>query len=161
MIVRPRSVGTFLMSRRPTSANPSARSVMRSMSERSRSPIASRFLIITATCLSPRTRGLRPLCSAPSSLDLSHIGDRHLVDLVQLLDPDVDPLLRGGGQVLAHVVGADRQLAVAAVNEDRELHLLGTAVVEQGVDRRPHRTAGEQDVVDEYHGAPIQVEVEV
>src|SRR5262245_51967913 len=107
MIVRPRSVGTFLMSRRPTSANPSARSVMRSMSERSRSAIASRFLIITTTCLSHRTRGLRPHCSAPSSLDLRQMGDRHLVDLVQLLDPYVDPLLRGGRQVLAHVVGAD------------------------------------------------------
>ena len=138
--MRPRRVGTFLMSRRPTSAKLSARSMIRSMSERSRSAIASRCFI-----------------AAPPPL----VAIVDLVDAVQLLDPHVDPLLARGRQVLADVVGADRQLAVAAVDEHGELHPLGAAVVEQRVDRRPHRAPGEQDVVDQHDGAPVEVEVEV
>ncbi len=76
--------------------------------------------------------------------------------LVQLLDPDVDPLAARGRQVLAHVVGADRQLAMAAVDEHRELHPLRAPVVEQRVDRRPHGAAREQDVVDEDDVRPLR-----
>ena len=61
--------------------------------------------------------------------------------------------LAGGRQVLADVVGADRQLAVAAVAEDGELDPPRAAVVEERVDRGPHRAAGEEDVVDEDDGA--------
>ena len=80
---------------------------------------------------------------------------------VRLLDAHVDPLVAGGRQVLADVVGADRQLAVAAVAEHRELHPLGAAVVEQRVDRGAHGAAGEEHVVDEDDGAPVEVEVDV
>ena len=52
-------------------------------------------------------------------------------------------------QVLADVVGPDRQLAVAAVDEDRELHARRPAVVEERVDRRADRAARVEDVVDE------------
>ena len=128
------------MSRRPTSANPSARSVIRSMSG--------------ALQVGDRQQ-------VPHLPRLHGGGDRHLVDLVQLLDPHVHPLLARGRQVLADIVGANRELAVATVDEHRELHPLGTPVVEQGVDRRPHGAAGEQDVVHEHHGAPVEVEVEV
>ena len=82
------------------------------------------------------------------------LGDRHLVDPVDLLEADVDPLLAGGRQVLADVVGADRQLAVAAVAEHGELDPLRAAVVEEGLDRGAHGAAGEEDVVDEDDGAP-------
>ena len=88
-------------------------------------------------------------------------GDRHLVDAVGLLEAHVDPLLARRRQVLAHVVGADRQLAVAAVAEHRELDPGRPAVVEEGVDRRAHRAAGEEDVVDQHDGAAGEVEVEV
>ena len=43
------------------------------------------------------------------------------------------------GQVLADVVGADRQLAVAAVDHHRELHGPGPAVVGERVERGPDR----------------------
>ena len=54
-----------------------------------------------------------------------------LVDAVDLLDADVDALAARGREVLADVVGADRQLAVAAVGEHRELHPLRAPVVEE------------------------------
>ena len=53
------------------------------------------------------------------------LDDGDLVDAVDLLDADVDALAARGGQVLADVVGPDRQLAVAAVGEHRELHAAG------------------------------------
>ncbi len=89
------------------------------------------------------------------------VGDRHFVGAVELLEPDVDPLLASGRQVLADVVGADRQLAVAAVAEHGELNPLRAPVVEEGVDRGAHRAAGEEDVVDEHDGAAGEVEVDV
>ena len=91
----------------------------------------------------------------------ARLGDRHLVDPVALLEADVDPLLARRRQVLADVVGADRQLAVAAVAEHRELDPARAAVVEERLDRGPHRAAGEEDVVDEDDGAVGEVEVDV
>ena len=49
---------------------------------------------------------------------------------------DLDALAARGGQVLADVVGADRQLAVAAVGDDGELDARRPPVVEEGLDRR-------------------------
>ena len=69
--------------------------------------------------------------------------------------------LARGRQVLADVVGADRQLAVAAVAEHGELDPLRAAVVEEGVDRGAHGAAGEEDVVDEDDRAAGEVEVDV
>ena len=89
------------------------------------------------------------------------LGDRHLVDAVDLLEADVDPLLARRRQVLADVVGADRQLAVAAVAEHRQLHPPRPAVVEERLDRGAHGAAGEEDVVDEDDGALGEVEVDV
>ena len=56
---------------------------------------------------------------------------------------------RAGRQVLAHVVGPDRQLAVAAVDQHGELHRPGPAVVVERVEGGPHGAAGEEHVVDE------------
>ena len=50
---------------------------------------------------------------------------------------------------------------MAAVGEHGELDAGRAAVVEQGVDAGAHRAAGEEDVVDEDDGAPVEVEVEV
>ena len=76
--------------------------------------------------------------------------DEHdLVDLVHLDELHLHALAACGGQVLADVVGADGQLAVAAVAEDGEPDGAGPAVVEQRLDRRADRAAGVEDVVDE------------
>ncbi len=66
-----------------------------------------------------------------------------------------------GRQVLADVVGADRQLAVAAVGEHGELHALGAAVGEQRLDRGAHGAPGEEHVVDDHDREPGDVEVDV
>ena len=85
----------------------------------------------------------------------------HLVDLVDLDELNLHALLARGRQVLADVVGADRQLAVAAVGEHGELDARGTAVFEQRVDRGADRAAGVEDVVDEDHRAALELEVEL
>ena len=77
------------------------------------------------------------------------------------VDAHVDVLGARGRQVLADVVRPDRQLAMAAVDEHRQLHARGPAVVEQRLDRRAHRAAGEQHVVDDHDRAPGDVEVDV
>jgi aminopeptidase len=65
------------------------------------------------------------------------------------------------GEVLADVVGADRQLAVAAVGEDGELDAGGTPVVEQRLDRGTDRSSRVEDVVDEDTRHPVEAEIEL
>ena len=65
------------------------------------------------------------------------------------VEADVDLLVDAGRHVLAHVVGADGQLPVAAVDHHGQLHGPGPAVVAEGVERGPHGPAREQDVVDQ------------
>ena len=55
------------------------------------------------------------------------------------LAADVNLLVEAGGQVLAHVVGADRKLAMTPVDHHGELHRPGPAVVIEGVEGGPHR----------------------
>ena len=81
------------------------------------------------------------------------LGDRDLVHAVELAHPHVDVLGGRGRQVLADVVGADRQLAVAAVDQHRQLHPLGAAVGEQRLDRGPHGAPGVEHVVDDHDRA--------
>ena len=66
-----------------------------------------------------------------------------------------------GRQVLADVVGPDRQLAVAAVGQHGQLHALGPPVVEQGVDRGPHRAPRVEHVVDQHDRGVLDREVDV
>ena len=93
--------------------------------------------------------------------DLRVLADGHLVHAVDLVDAHVHALVAGGRKVLAHVVGADGQLAVAAIGEHGELDALGPAVVEQRVDRGAHRAAGVEHVVHEHDGAALEREVDV
>ncbi|HKH87546.1 MAG TPA: hypothetical protein VKA05_01930, partial [Acidimicrobiales bacterium] len=61
--------------------------------------------------------------SAPSLVSMAELDrdDLHDVVPVDLLDADVHSLIVRGWEVLADVVGADRQLAVAPIDERREL----------------------------------------
>jgi hypothetical protein len=86
--------------------------------------------------------------------------EQDAVELVDLDELDLDALVAGGGEVLAEVVRADRELAVAAVGEHRQLDALGPAVVEKRVDRGADRTAGVEDVVDEDARHSLEREVE-
>ena len=83
------------------------------------------------------------------------------VAVVRLVELDADTLGERGRDVLADVVRPDRQLAVATVDEDGELHPRGAPVLEQGVDRGADRAAGEEDVVDEHDRLALEREVEL
>src|ERR1019366_7318877 len=97
MMVRPRRVGTFLMSRCSTGRKLSAVSRMSSASALVRSSIDSRSRL--AISLLPGRADQHDLVSAVG------LGQAHL-----------DAFARCGRQVLADVVGPDRQLAMATVH---------------------------------------------
>ena len=59
-------------------------------------------------------------------------------------------LAAGGREVLAHVVSADRQITVSAVDQDGEPDGLRPAQLGERVQRSPHRAAGEEDVIHEH-----------
>ena len=68
---------------------------------------------------------------------------------VVLGEAHLDVLAARGGHVLADVVGAQRQLPVATVDEDRQLNRAGPADVAECIQGRAHRASGVEDVVDE------------
>src|SRR5579871_6448875 len=131
---RPRSVGSFFVSRSCESANERAVARSRSTSSRSRSRTESRW----------RRSGGRGGRSSPGTtcrgrcsviVALLGLGEEHDgVDLVDLEQLHLDTLVAGGRQVLADIVGPDRELAMAPVGENRELHPRWTAIVEERVD---------------------------
>jgi len=88
-------------------------------------------------------------------------NEQDLVDLIDLDELHLDALAAGGGQVLAHVVGADRKLSVATVCEHSELHPGRAAVVEERLHRGADRSSGVEDVVDEDAGHALERKVEL
>jgi hypothetical protein len=60
--------------------------------------------------------------------------------------------------ILAHEIGADRQLAMAAIDQDGELDLAWPAEIVQGIHRGANRSSAEEDVVDEHDGLAGDVE---
>jgi rhodanese-related sulfurtransferase len=87
--------------------------------------------------------------------------DLHFILSVDLIDTHVHALVLGGGDVLAHVIGPDRQLAVAAINQHRQLYPRRPSVVEYRVDRGTHRAPGIEHVVDDHDRLVVDAEVEV
>src|SRR5258708_1394353 len=73
------------------------------------------------------------------------LDDDGPVDAVDLRPHHLDPLVVGGGDVLADVIGPDRQLPVAAVDQDRQLDGARPAVADQPVHRRPDGAAVPDD----------------
>src|SRR3954462_143217 len=108
-----------------------------------------------------RDRGPRSRAGASCGGGLLEARDGHLVRAVELGDVNVHTLGQRRRQVLADVVGADRQLAVAAVDEYGELDARRAAVVEERLDRGAHRAAGVEDVVDDDDRHAVDREVEV
>src|SRR5260370_10513761 len=85
-------------------------------------------------------------------------GNYHrLVDAVLLGDEDLDALRVRGGHVLADVIGTDRQLAVAAVDEHRQLDRPRAPEVHQ----RIHRGSRPPPVVDDILPDPADLAVEL
>src|SRR5215207_4783205 len=76
-------------------------------------------------------------------------NEEHGIDLVDLDELHAHVLALRGRQVLADVVGSDRKLAMAAVDQDGELDTGRAAVLEERVDRGADRAARVEHVVDE------------
>src|SRR5260370_12547945 len=70
---------------------------------------------------SPTPTKARPSSSTSAAWRFLDGNNHRLVDAVLLGDEDLDALRVRGGDVLADVIGTDRQLAVAAVDEHRQL----------------------------------------
>src|SRR6266508_4080833 len=141
--VRPLSVGSFFTSR--SSDRPKARASESSRSTR----LGGRS--------SSRSNG-RTSAIVPSFLGLG--DEQDAVDLVDLDELHLDALAAGRGQVLAHVVRADRKLAMAPVDEAGKLYARGPSVLEDRLDRRSDRPSGRENVVDEHARHALQLEVE-
>src|SRR5947208_10711885 len=158
MTSRPFSVGSFFTSRSRLRSNVRAVAINRSRSSRVTS-------LIEMKCRrgggSGGRRSSRMTWISPIAVLLFRVRDQQdAVDLVHLDELHLDSLVARGRKVLADVVGADRQLAVAAVDEHGELDALGPSVVEERLDRGPDRAARVEDVVDEDDGLALEREVE-
>src|SRR5690242_2626201 len=68
-------------------------------------------------------------------LSLLGAGDDDFVAPVALHEPDLHRLGHRGWQILAHVVGPDRQLAMTAIHQDDQLHVVWPAEIHQGIER--------------------------
>src|SRR5919201_5034774 len=158
MTSRPLSVGSFFTSRSRLRSKVRAVARRRSTSSRVTS-------LIEMKCRFGGGAGGRrssriTLMSAVMAPLLWRWDEQDAVDLVHLDELHLDALAAGGRKVLADVVGADRQLAVPAVDQHGQLDPVGPAVVEERLDRRPDRPARVEDVVDEDDRLPFEREVE-
>src|SRR5690606_3051873 len=85
--------------------------------------------------------------------------DRDLVEAVNFRQRDVYSLAAGGRKILAHEVGADRQLAVAPIDQDREAHRSGASEIAERVERCADRSSREQHVVDQHNRLSVNAAV--
>src|SRR5690606_16760663 len=83
--------------------------------------------------------------------------DDHGVAAVVLFEQYADVVLAGCRDVLADHVGADGELSVAAVDEDRAADGARPSVVVQRVQGGADRAAGHQHVVHQHHHLPVDV----
>ena len=102
-----------------------------------------------------RSRGSCSVLSIAGSSSAHELTDR------DALVGHVDELVAPRRQVLADEVRPDRQLPVASVDHDGQLHRARPPVGGERLERCPHRAPGEQDVVDEDHDAAGEVEGQV
>src|SRR5713226_10063129 len=92
----------------------------------------------------------RPSSSTSAAWRFLDGNDHRLVDAVLLGDEDLDSLRVRRGDVLADVIGTDRQLAVSAVDEHGELDCAGAPEVHECVHRGTRGPPVVDDVVHEH-----------
>src|ERR1700722_19599664 len=80
---------------------------------------------------------------------LFRVANQHSVEAIDLAQFDEYALTLWGGNVLAHVVGANRHLALAAIDEHRELNRFAPAEIGYRAECRTHGAAGIKHVIDE------------
>jgi hypothetical protein len=86
---------------------------------------------------------------------LAVADDGDLVHAVDLLQPYPNPLVRCSWQVLPDVVGTDRQFSVATIDQHGQPDRPWPAEITQRIQGRPHRTSGEEYVVNQHHDCVI------
>ena len=96
-------------------------------------------------------------CETSCFWDLSEV-DGGLA--IRLRQADGDKFVARGRHVLADEVGAQRQLAVSAIDEDGKLDRRGASEREDGFDRGARGAAGKEDVVHEDNVLPGDVEID-
>src|SRR6478609_4285334 len=144
--VLPRSRGTFLTSRSAIDTNGRAVSSMRSMTGAGSPSSVSRC------------------CNSPSPLSCGLRTGRAFDRLDRQFEAAVQMALQHDRRIArdrdpgTDVSGFDRQLAPAAVDQDRELDRLRPPIVEQLVDRRPDRATGIEHVIDQHDAAVTDFE---
>src|SRR5258708_285563 len=111
----------------------------------------------SASAPSARPTNDRPSSRTSTAYLLLAGNDHRLVDSVLLGHQHLDALRVGGGHVLADVIGSDRQLAMASVDQHRELDRARPAEVEQRVHRGPRSAAVVDHVVDEHDHLAVDV----
>src|SRR5687767_1776203 len=139
----PRSSGTFFTSRSVTPTNDSAVSRICTRMARGNPSMERRC------CSSPFELSCGLLCTLG-------LQSEHQLAAVLALQPQALPC--GHLDARADVLGADRQLAPAAVGEHHERNARRPAVVEQLVHRRAHRAPAVEHVVDQQQLAAAYVE---
>src|SRR2546421_1482488 len=144
--VLPRKSGTFFTSRSTTDTKGTAVSRMR--------PIT----------WDGRSSSVRRCCSCPSALSCglcTGAGSRRFHRQAQLAvfaTLQHDRRLACDGETRSHIRGLDRQLATAAIDQHRELDGPRPSGIEELVDRRAHRSAGIEHVVDQHDVAAVDIE---
>src|SRR3954466_2418013 len=150
--IRPCSAGTFFRLRVEISVNDSAVSRIATISSRDSSSRPSkclRFQVIggafawSAVMIDTETPSLGPARNLPSR------QPDDLVLRIDRADPDPDALVALGRHFKPHDVGLDGELAVPAIDQDRESDARGPAQVADRVHRRADGPPGEEDVVDQ------------
>src|SRR5215470_10978247 len=141
--VFPRSTGTFFISREAISFMEVAVSRIVWISAASKARISSRSFRVS------------PIASS-SDVGLG-VGflDHDAVLPVVLVKQDLDGLAARRRQVLPHVVRSDRELAMASIHEDGQLDHTRAPEVDDGIERRPNRPAGVEDIIDQ-HDRPVR-----
>src|SRR5690606_9917052 len=145
--VLPRSSGTFLIARSPTSTNEAAVSRISSRMARGRPSMPIK------------------LRSRPAPVSCRVSGDGSLMSGLHVQDVRSErrgpaqfyPLLRVQCQVFATNIGGKRQFALADVEQHGEGDAGGAAIVEQFIERGAHGAAAHQYVVHQHHVGVVDI----
>jgi len=95
----------------------------------------------------PGTPGGRPARRSPD--------EQNLIAAILFFEAHLDHFLEIGRNVLPGVIGADRQLAMSAVDQNRKLNLARPAEIHQTVECGADCPAREQNVVHQHDSAAV------
>src|SRR5271170_964810 len=84
------------------------------------------------------------------------ISDYDRIGAVDLRESHVNALTMRCLDILAYVIGANRNFALSAIDQHRELNRLRTAEVRDGVERGTHGSPGIQHVVNQHDPLGVQ-----